>query len=623
MINNRCLIKSSNFQIFKLMPLLLIPFVFAACEKKQKYANADEANADFEKYKVHFIEDLWKQYPGWATSAGFHKYDSLLVVPDDHFRETEIEFVKSHLNKLTDFPVNILEANNRIDYYMMRDQLSAIRWSINEFKEFEWNPASYNVAGSFDAVLNGHYEDLELRLLSIGSKLKNVQAYYDVAKSNLTPYLLQLIADPINDTTKRAEPKLKPNRLLVERAILQNHGALFLIDSSLIDSINKSSLDQVKKVQLIADAHLAAKSIGDFINWMEVEMLSQIDSLERVDYRLDKNLYKAKFKHDLQAQAEPVKIYWDAIKDKKSVHIEMKLLADEIWEEYFPSESIPDDSLQEINLLIEKLSINHVHRDSLVTSIRNQIADLEKFVTDKNLLYLDPEKPLLVRETPVWMQGPAGASISSPGPYDANAETFYNVTPLTNYSNESAESYLREYNNYTMQILNIHEAVPGHYTQGIYANKSNSMIKAILGNGAMVEGWAVYVERMMMENGYGNNSPEMWLMYYKWHLREICNTIIDYGVHVEGWTQEKVMDILVNEAFQEQAEAAMKWNRVSETQVQLCSYYTGYKEIYNLREEMKNKLGEKFNLKSFHEKFLSYGSAPVKYIRMLMLEEAE
>jgi uncharacterized protein (DUF885 family) len=133
----------------------------------------------------------------------------------------------------------------------------------------------------------------------------------------------------------------------------------------------------------------------------------------------------------------------------------------------------------------------------------------------------------------------------------------------------------------------------------------------------MVEGWAVYTEIMMLENGYGNNSPEMWLMYYKWNLRVTCNTILDISVHTRNMSKDDAMLLLVNEAFQQQAEAEGKWRRVSLTQVQLCSYFTGYWEIFEFREELKKKMGDKFNLKEFHEKFLSYGSAPVKYIRQM------
>jgi uncharacterized protein (DUF885 family) len=228
-----------------------------------------------------------------------------------------------------------------------------------------------------------------------------------------------------------------------------------------------------------------------------------------------------------------------------------------------------------------------------------------------------------VRQTPAYMEGGgAGASINDPGPYNPNGKTYYNVSLLTDYTPEKAESYLREYNDYILQILNIHEAVPGHYTQLVYSNQSPSKIKSVFGNGAMVEGWAVYTERMMLEEGY-NASDEMWLMYYKWHLRSVINTILDYSVQTQNMTEEAAKKLMIDEGFQQQAEADGKWKRATLNQVQLTSYYTGFTEIYDLREELKKKQGDKFNLKAFHEKFLSYGSAPVKYIRDLMLSDVQ
>ena len=136
----------------------------------------------------------------------------------------------------------------------------------------------------------------------------------------------------------------------------------------------------------------------------------------------------------------------------------------------------------------------------------------------------------------------------------------------------------------------------------------------------MVEGWAVYSERMMLEEGYGNFEPELWLMYYKWNLRVIANTIFDYSIQVKGMTEEQAITLMTEEAFQQTAEAEGKWRRATLSQVQLTSYYSGYREIYDFREELKTSQGEKFDLKTFHEQFLSYGSAPVKYIRELMMK---
>jgi uncharacterized protein (DUF885 family) len=143
----------------------------------------------------------------------------------------------------------------------------------------------------------------------------------------------------------------------------------------------------------------------------------------------------------------------------------------------------------------------------------------------------------------------------------------------------------------------------------------------------MIEGWAVYTELMMLENGYGarphaptaDAPAEMWLMYYKWNLRSTCNTILDYSVHTGNMTKDEALKLLTQEAFQQQAEAEGKWKRVSVTQVQLCCYFTGFTEICDLREQMKKRAGSNFKLKQFHEQFLSYGSAPVRYIRQMML----
>ena len=217
------------------------------------------------------------------------------------------------------------------------------------------------------------------------------------------------------------------------------------------------------------------------------------------------------------------------------------------------------------------------------------------------------------------MAGVAGASMSSPGPYDNAQNSYFNVGSLAGWAPEKAESYLREYNQYILQILCIHEAIPGHYVQLVYSNKAPSMIKSIFGNGAMVEGWAVYSEQMMLDNGYGDGDPEMWLMWYKWNLRSVCNTILDYSVHCQGMAKQQALQMLTHEAFQQQAEAEGKWKRVSVTSVQLDSYFTGYKEIMDLRDDWKSKMGDKYILKEFNEKFLSYGSAPVKLIKEAML----
>jgi uncharacterized protein (DUF885 family) len=222
---------------------------------------------------------------------------------------------------------------------------------------------------------------------------------------------------------------------------------------------------------------------------------------------------------------------------------------------------------------------------------------------------------------PEYARGFSIASAEFTPPYQKQGTAFFNIDDLTLYEPQKAESTLREYNNYSSQIMAIHEAVPGHCLQGIYNNKkSPDKVRSVFQNGAMIEGWAVYAEEMMVENGWGNHTPEMELILYKMKLRELANVIIDYDIQCLNKSKEDISRILINECFQTEAQVAEKYNRATVSQVQLCSYYAGSYAIKSLREEYKKKMGTNYSLKDFHEKFLSYGSSPVKYIRESMLK---
>lgn len=588
----------------KTLSLLSLLIFFSCNSEKQSEETLANQDAKFETYKVRFIEALWKQYPGWASGQGYHKYDSILVVPNEATRKSDLTFCKMYLDSLKSFDLNALSDNNKTDYHMIEDQLKSSQWYITEYKAYEWNPSDYNICGGFAEMLANNYDSLDNRLRNFYIRMKNIPAYYETAK--------QQIKNPTIEHT--------------QLAIDQNLGGAPTFDADLKEALNKSHLNQKEKEQILARAQEATKVINDYAKW-----LKDLKNPTPRSFRLGKELHAKKFEHDIQSGYTSEQIYQKALQHKKDLHVKMYELANKLWDKYItePEKATlgkrgpapkPADSLALIKQVIDKISVKHVAADSFQTEIEHQIPKLVNFIKEKDLIYLDPSKPLVVRKEPAYMAGVAGASISSPGPYDKNGNTYYNVGSFSGWSMEQIESYLREYNHYILQILNIHEAIPGHYTQLIYSNQSPSIIKAIFGNGAMIEGWAVYTERMMLENGYGNNEDEMWLMYYKWNLRTTCNTILDYGVHVNNMSKDDALNLLMNEAFQQKAEAEGKWKRVSVTQVQLCSYFTGYKEIYEFREELKRKEGDKFNLKQFHEKFLSYGSAPVKYIKELMLK---
>jgi hypothetical protein len=571
---------------------LIGAMLMAACSNQNSEKNKVNTDDQFDQFKERFVTALWKQYPVWASSVGFHNYDSVLTIPNNVEKQASLLFSQKYLDTLQSFDLNALSANNKTDFYLIKNNLESNIWYAKEFDSGSWNPAEYNIGGSFSEILNTNQYAIEDRLRNISIKLKNVGAYYDAAKNN------------INNPTKEH----------TALAINQLAGALSVFETDIPEATIASKLNETEKNVIVERCKNAVATINVFINFLKA-----LKNEHPRPFNIGKDLYFKKFEMDIQSKFTANEIYKRALLRKKELHLKMYDAAMALWPKYLEKVKTPTDSLTVIRLMIDKLSVNHTHRDSFQSEIEKQIPKLIEFIKQKDLIYIDPSKPLVVRKEPAYMQGVAGASISSPGPYDKNGNTYYNVGTLANYSAAEAESYLKEYNDYILQILNIHEAIPGHYTQLVYSNNSPSLIKSLFGNGAMIEGWAVYTELMMLENDYGNNSPEMWLMYYKWHLRSVCNTILDYSIHVNNMSEKEALNLLMNEAFQQEAEARGKYKRVSLTQVQLCSYFTGFTEIFDLRESLKKKQGKTFNLKQFHEQFLSYGSAPVKYISEAML----
>jgi len=556
------------------------------------------AKVPFAKLKADFIEAYWRQNPESAVAAGYYKYADRLPVPDAVDRRRGLAFISTWLERLQAVDESSLEVQDRIDLRLIRNQLAAERWFTTAFKGHQWDPSTYNVAGTFGLLLGTDYAPLETRLRTVARRLPQVGPYYAAAKANLK------------------SPTLEHTRL----AILQNKGALGVFGTSLQKQVDGSKLQEDEKARLKQEAGRASAAIQDYIKHLE-GLEAKLKSSGSRSFRIGKELFEKAFYHSIQADCSAEELHRRALADKEKLHTRMADTARELWPKYFGAEPMPAERMELIGRVVERLSQKHVAAEGFVAEVKRQIPILEAWVREHDLVDLDPTKPLVVRETPEYMRGVAGASISAPGPYDPKANTYYNVTPLEG-SAAQKESYLREYNEYILQVLNIHEAVPGHYVQLLHANKSPSLVKAIFGNGAMVEGWAVYSERMMLESGYGGNTPEMWLMYSKWNLRVVCNAILDYGVHVQGMTEEQALKLLTREAFQQDAEAREKWHRAQVSSVQLSSYFAGYAAIYDLREQLKAQQGTRFNLKRFHEQFLGYGSAPVKVIRELMLPKS-
>jgi uncharacterized protein (DUF885 family) len=554
----------------------------------------------FTAYTETLLEEFWQEFPEFAFRAGNYKYADRMMIPDPARRDSNRAFYARHLEKLNAFDPKVLTESQRVDWVLIKNRLEASLWSQDTFRAWRWQPSSYNVGGNLSVLLTRDYAPLEKRLTHLMAKLERVPAYYRAAMAN--------IANPTLEHT--------------ELAIIQNRGALNGLGADLTKRVEASGLSAEEKALFGRRLTEARNAIEGYIAYL-TDLAAKLKTGGARSFRIGADLYEQKFRFDIQSGISAADLHKLALAEKAKHHDAMEKLARQLWPKYMGSASMPADRLAIIRAVLDELSKRHTTTEKFESTIREQIPALEKFVREKDLLDQDPTRPLKVRTMPAYMQGSgAGASISAPGPFDATAETWYNVEPLTKLSAEDAESFLKEYNDWMLQILNIHEAIPGHYTQLMHANKSPSKIKTLFGNGAMIEGWAVFSELVMLEAGYGEQAPEMWLTWMKWNLRSVVNTIIDYEIQTKNMSREAALDMMTREGFQQQKEATEKWRRATFSQVQLTSYFSGYAEIRALRERERGRLGKDFSVKGFNNKFLSYGNAPVRYIAELMAKES-
>ncbi|MEX0740892.1 MAG: DUF885 domain-containing protein [Pseudohongiella sp.] len=569
----------------------------AAQPEPAQTAAADPAAVAFARDSEALMQRMLAREPEWSIYAGRYDDADQVTIPDAARRADDLAFVETELERLALIDAQTLPPELRIDHALLTNRLQSTHWYLTEFMDWQWDPSNYNVAGPIGLLLNTPYAPEADRLRTVLTRLQQVPAYYQAARRNIS----------------------NPTREHTELSITQNRGTLNLLGDSLRDRVAASSLESAEKQAFEQARQMAVETVEGYIAELQTLAEAMADDGDARPFRIGADLYETKFAYDIQSGFTARELYERAVAEKNRLHDDMDAITVELWPQYFAEQPMPEDRLERIGQLIDHLSDQHIERENFISEIERQIPLLTAFVSERDLLDQDPSRPLVVRETPEYMRGGgAGASVSAPGPFNPTADTYYNVTPLDDYSDEQAASYLREYNQWVLQILNIHEAIPGHYTQLVHGNKSAGLIKSLLRNGAMIEGWAVYSERMMLEEGWADQEPEMWLMYGKWNLRVVTNAIMDYAVHVLNMTREEAMDMMLREAFQEQTEAENKWRRITLSQVQLTSYFTGYAEIYDFRERLKARMGDDFDLKAFHNQFLSYGNAPVPAIIDMM-----
>jgi hypothetical protein len=303
------------------------------------------------------------------------------------------------------------------------------------------------------------------------------------------------------------------------------------------------------------------------------------------------------------------------------VRAEMVRIATELWPQWRGSDPMPETDGAIVRGVLDALATDHPPAADLLDVCRAELARIEAFCRDRNVIGLADE-PLQIQWTPRFLRNFGGAMLHSPGPFDKGQKAFFSITPPDDaWPPERLESMLREHNRRQLTLLTIHEAVPGHYLQGVYANRVPRPVRSVFGDGVFAEGWAVYVTEVMLQLGFAEDDPALWLSHWKYYLRAITNAIIDVKIHVHGMTRDEAVALMVDGGFQEESEARSKYDRARLSSTQLSTYFLGCRGIQAFEAEARRRAGGRFDNRAWLESIIGQGSLPLPLLGGLLLPD--
>ncbi len=599
------------------------PIAFVACAfltgalAAQTPVSSSDSSAKFARLSEEFIHETLALSPSAASQAGYHSHvdgktgktialDALLDdVSPSGIAEQRRAYEHWRHRFHTETPLASLGVEDAADWRLIDDQIALNLLDYDRIQSYRHNPTVYvELLGSaLFQPLTDDYAAEDVRVGDVLSRIAAIPRFLDQARSQL------IDADPI----------------FIKVAVEENDGNVDLVQSTVAASIPAGSKLKTRYDQVAPPAVAALKS---FSGWLKDELAKH--KTDRT-WRLGKELYAAKFRLVMQTPVTPEQVLADAENELKKTRAEMLELALPMHKQYFPDHDDHANLAGEerentiIGEVLKKISDDHPRRDDLMQTVKDDLGGIRQFIIDKKIVSLKSRDNLKVIATPPYMRGiySVGGFHGAP-PLDPNAEAEYWVTPIDPKTpDDKAESRLREYNNWVLNWLSIHEALPGHYVQAEHANDiqplSRRLTRGLFGNGAYVEGWAEYIAQVMMKQGFANNDPRYRLSYLKVWLRAVGNAILDVRMQTMGMTDEQAMSFMMNDAFQTRAEAEGKLQRAKLSSTQLPTYYVGTSDWWRLRHAYESAKGKEFTLAEFHDRALDLGALPVPWLADILL----
>jgi uncharacterized protein (DUF885 family) len=557
-------------------------------------AKANPKDDEFQKIANDYVEGFLASHPEYATELGDHRFDDWLSDYSPETRNRLLARAKQFREKLKKFnDVSQLSGANQVDVRILRDNIDNEIFELEELKEADWDPLVYNqsLANSLYLLVARDFDSPEKRIPNLRKRMEAIPRVIDQAKANLQ----------------------HPPQVHTETAIEQTQGAISLVREGLSPVLDRAP--QMKR-ELAPLQEKTAKALENYKKWLQNDLLPRSNG----DFRIGADKFRKKLRFALASDLSMEEIMKRAQADLQQTQEAIYETALPLFKKYFPKADgkALGDKKRVTAAVLNKLAEQHPDDNTIVSYGQKIVGEATDFVKSHNLVTV-PNTPLDVIVMPEFKRGQAIAYCDASGPLEKNPKTFFAVAPTPNdWSKERKESFFREYNNYMIRDLTVHEAMPGHYLQLSHANEFHAptLVRAIFQSGSFIEGWAVYCEQMMAEQGYGGYEVKM--QQLKMRLRAIANAILDQSIHAGCMTEQQAMDLMMKETFQQEGEAVAKWKRARLTSAQLSTYFVGVSEQLDLRDRARAKAGGSFDLKKYHDSVLAFGSPPVIYVRELL-----
>ena len=543
-----------------------------------------------------YLDDEFRRHPVYATQQGNHEHDDRL---DDLSPQARAEDLKRAKSLLAELPKRIdaakLSREAQIDFEIWTHSLKYAVWLQENTDPFANDPRVYGEYLSDSVFLLFTQSTLpkERNAANAAKRIAQIPKAVEAAKASLT----------------------NPPRVLTEIAVKRNLGAIAFYEKDVFEFAGVAA----GTGELAGPCREAVKALKGYQTFLEQNLLPRSAG----DWRLGKEKFYRKLELELDAGLTAEDVIKAAEEEADRVEREMYYVAKQLWHAQFPGKAVPPDDAAgrraTVKAVLDKLGDDHGKPDTIVADAERTVEKIKAFIRDKRILTLPDPDQCRVILMPEFQRGFSAAYLNPAPPLDPKAASLYAVAPPPDdWPAARREAFLREYNRAMLQILTIHEAYPGHYVQLAYSNRHPSLVRKVLSSGVFAEGWAVYTEQMMLDQGYGNGDLSLRLHQLKFYIRAVLNAILDHKMHCTQMTDVEALRLLIDRGFQTEGEAVGKIQRAKQSSCQLSTYFTGRTAFYRLRQKVQREQGGTFDLARYHEAVLSHGTIPVKYLPELV-----